>query len=1113
VILVDEAQRRRALTSLDENLLVEAAAGTGKTALMAGRISMLLATGESPRSIAAITFTELAASELSVRISRMIESLLIGEIPRELQIVLPDGLDDSQRAHLTVAASTMDELTISTIHGFCQNAIRSYAIEASLDPGSRVIDAAGADTMFEAVLSEWLIDRLSSDTRSDDPIAVLSKDDPLGVIKLIRELADIKRRHPTATASETGMGERPDIDFCQAVDEFERWLSTTPGEKSTADWVRDLRTLADFYSDSLTSRPAFDQLWRLARPPSVECMKFRSYDLKPYQRRTSWVRSYGKDSGQKYSEAAEKYFAVVNEAYQTLLGAIGASLVAALSSSLDDVLALYTARKRAAAVMDFEDLLSHAYELVHRHEAIRSALAMRYKHIFVDEFQDTDRIQAAIVFLIAAETRMERWQDARLRPGSLFLVGDPKQAIYRFRGADVAAYEQARSAMRRQADDCIVQVTANFRSRREILAHVNTCFESVLNATGQPGYVKLSATIEETSLDVPCAAKVIIDIPDISNSSRGPSAADQREAEAALVADVCRRLVGAVTIVRDDGRRTPLVPGDIALLAPTGTDLWRYERALETQGLSVASQAGKTLMLRQETQDVLCLLRSLADPFDTVAFGALMRGPLVGLTEEQILDIADAINACPDSEVVRHGFRLTTPLEWVVLPLAKWVLGHLQYLRKRVAVTTPLIVLSEAIERLQLRLVLAARYRNRGARALANLDALIEKARPYGIAGLGAFVIALQDDWEQKTGSSEGRIDASDEAVQIVTIHSSKGLEWPVVIPINTSTVIRSPPQFVHLQSNNTLHWVIGGVASPSLAAAREEEGRSESQERQRMWYVACTRARDMLVLPELPLASSQSWSRIVDLAHGALPVLDLSNLAAPKTAPTISAANGQTAAIFAAEASRAIAAAPDLVWRRPSEHDPDRALALDMSISNVDGTFEFVQPLGAGRLRGVLLHKLLEELLSGELIESADVVTQRAHELLVQLLGMSPEGDEPAPDPKEAVETVLRTLRFPEIAAIRPTLVAEVPIWAGSINEGYLAGRADAVSVVEGRVHAVIDWKSDVRPSATERSGYRGQLSEYMAAIGTNRGALVYMSLGQIEWIVLGDAPQSSPV
>lgn len=548
------------------------------------------------------------------------------------------------------------------------------------------------------------------------------------------------------------------------------------------------------------------------------------------------------------------------------------------------------------------------------------------------------------------------------------------------------------------------------------------------------------------------------------------------------------------------------MPGDIALLAPTGTELWRYERALEARGLSVASQAGKTLMLRQETQDILCLLRTLADPFDTVAFGSLMRGPLIGLTEEQIFDIADAINVCPDAAIAQRGFRLTTPLEWIDQPLAKWVVGHLQDLRLRVALTTPLILLSEAIERLQLRLVLTARHGSRGARALANLDALIEMARPYGIAGLRAFVMTLQDDWESREGRAEGRIDASDDAVQIVTIHSSKGLEWPVVIPINTSTTIRPSPRFVHLQSNNTLHWVIGDVASPSLAAARDEERRNETLEHQRMWYVACTRARDILILPELPSAATHSWSRMVDLAHHVLPEIDLQSLPASIAAPTALLVNGQTAEIFAAEARSASDAAPAVSWRRPSEHDPDRVLTMDMSTTTVDAPFEFVQPLGAGRLRGVLLHKLMEEILTGELNESAEAAIQRATELLIELLSMSPESVEAAPDPKESAETALRTLRISEIAAIRPSLRAEVPIWAGSAKEGYLAGRADAVSVVGGRVELVLDWKSDVAPRDHERLSYRGQLSDYLMATGANRGALVYMTLGEIEWIILGD-------
>ena len=1098
--LVDEAQRRRALTSLNENLFVEAAAGTGKTALMAGRIVMLLAGGRAPGDIVAITFTELAASELTVRISRMVEALLADEMPHELRLAFPTGLDAAQRRNLLEAHAKLDELTTSTIHGFCQGAIRSYAVETGLDPGSRVIDASGADAMFEAVLSDWLIERLSGDATDDDPIGVLSKDDPLKVVELLRELAELKRRHPTATTEAPGLDRRQDIDFCQAVEEFERWLTTTPGESGTADLLGQLRTLTSFYAESLHPTPTFKRLWQLAQTPQVGVMKHRSLDLKPYQQRTAWIRVFGTEIGSQHNQAAEEYFAAVERSYRTLLGAIGAGLVDALSKALDEVLARYRQRKRAAAVLDFDDLLSCAYELVSQHEAVRTALGTRHRHIFVDEFQDTDRMQAAIIFLIATDYRADRWQDGVLRPGSLFLVGDPKQAIYRFRGADVAAYEDARAAMKRQGRDCVLQVTANFRSSQGILEHVNACFEPVLNGQGQPGYVQLSATIGDRLAVLPCAAKVTVEIHEAADPRR-PSAGEQREAEADMIARLCHRLVGSISIVRSDGHVTALVPGDIALLAPTNSELWRYERALEAQRLSVASQAGKTLMLRQETQDILALLRTLADPFDTLAFGALMRGPLVGLTEEQLLDIADGAEINREPGTTGAAFTVNTPLEWIVSPLAKTVVGHLQDLRRRASATTPLILLSEAAERLQLRVVLAARYGNRAARALANLDALIQMAQPFGVAGLRAFVRSLNEDWEARTLRGEGRIDASEEAIQIVTIHSSKGLEWPVVIPINTGTVFRSPPQFVQRQSDNTLHWMIGGVAPPNLAAAREEERRSEMLERQRIWYVACTRARDLLVIPELPSASAQSWSRIVKLAQGSLPELDLSSL--PQNTPKTTAivANTQTLDVFQAEAEAISSASPTINWRRASEHDSDRALVLESTTTIVEEAFEFVQPLGAGRVRGVLLHKLMEEFLSGELNEDEEAAEQRAVALLDQLNEIVPEGVQALPDPREAALTAMRTLQFPEIAALRPTLQAETAIWAAS-DDTYLAGRVDAVSIIDGQVQVVLDWKGDVAPGLRDRAGYRGQIADYLKATGAKRGAVVYMSLGEIEWI-----------
>ena len=1095
--LPDEAQRRRVLTDLQVTLLVEAAAGTGKTSLIAGRVAMLLATGCAPHQIAAITFTELAAGELSLRIRSYVASLLQGTIPQVLTLALPHGLSETQRANLIAAQSYLDEITASTIHGFCREIIRSYAVETYLDPGSRVIDGPAADAMFEGVFTRWLIERLSSERDPDDPVAVLSAHDPLKVAELIKSLADLKRSHPKARTMSYRLERRTDIDFVESVDALVRWHASTPGEPTTARLIDDLQALSSFYAGAFERRPGFRDLWRLAHPPHLASMAAPSSNLSPYRRKTNWKRKCGPDLGERLNAEAERHFAGIDALYRDLLGQIADGLVSRLSDALDDAIAAYTQRKREAAVLDFDDLLLRAHDLVTNHEPVRVALGERYRHIFVDEFQDTDPIQAAIIFLIAAAERPVRWQQARLRPGALFLVGDPKQGIYRFRGADIEAYGEARAAIASQGPNSIIEVTANFRSQQTIIEHINRCFEPVLAATGQPGYVKLAATLPNAEHGLPCAATVLVDLPPAS------SAAVQRDEEAAIVAQICRRLVGVVRIDHPDGAKALLAPGDIALLAPTGTELWRYERALEKVGLSVASQAGKTLLLQQETQDILALLRCLADPRDTLAFGAFLRGPMMGLTDEELLDIAEAVYQSTEPDEPKRTFNLYTPLEVVPHPLARSVLAALQQLRRRVAATTPHVLLAEAIETLHLRVILAARHRNRRARALANLDALIEMARPYDVTGLSAFVRDLQSDWEKREQRAEGRIDASADAVEIVTIHSSKGLEWPVVIPINTSTTFRSPPQFLHRQSDNTLHWVIGGVTPPALQAAREEESHQEFLQRERMWYVACTRARDLLIIPNLPAAPSQSWSKILDLGQRALPQLQLADLPEPIVRDTPTVVNSQTAGQFKQEAEAVLVATPPIRWRRPSESDADRAETLGPVARNVSEAYEYLAPIGAGRHRGILLHKLMEELLTGELVDTEiAAVERRAADLRDELLGWDEESPAMPPSLAEIAQTALNTLSLPDIAPLRPQLIPEVAIWSSDSAAALLTGRADALAVADGKITAALDWKSDIAPTDEERLRHASQLRDYLRATKAPRGALVYMSLAEVVWL-----------
>jgi len=1091
--LVDAAARQRALTELDATFLVEAAAGTGKTALMAGRVAMLLADGRPPETIAAITFTELAAGELALRIRQMVQALLGGDVPAVLQPALPQGPSPAQRACLESAAARLDELTATTIHGFCQGLIRAYAVEADIDPGAAVMDAGQEDALFERVFTRWLTRRLSTADTEADPVVVLAKDDPLKVVKTLRTLANLRRDHRTARPPVLDETLRPDIDLVEATRDFAHWTAAVPPEQGTAAVVDQIEALAVFFEGCLATPPSYGELLRLTRPPRQAMMRKGVLAWGAYARLTAWRRA-APDRAERLSEEAAGHYARCRLAFQELIGHLGDRLVSGLSTALDEVMADYEAAKRAAAGLDFDDLIHRAGRLLRDHEPVRAALHQRYRHILVDEFQDTDPMQSEIIFGLAAERRPDDWRNAAIRPGALFLVGDPKQAIYRFRGAHVAAYAAVRDAFRARDPDSVLQLRANFRSRPGILEHVNACFERVLDQSGQPGYVRLAATLEASG-DAPCAVRLPI--------GRGAGADSQRDEEAATVAAVCRRLIGALEVRRDDGRLTPLRPGDIVLLAPTKRDLWRYEKALEVEGLSVASQAGEALMRRQETQDVLALLRTLADPFDTLAFGALMRGPLVGLTEAQLLDVAAAL---PDEADGRPAtLRVTTPPDQVADPIAREILEVLQDLRRQAASATPMALLAEAVERLHIRVAFALRARDRRARALANLDALIEMARPYAVKGLAALVADLQVAWEAKAARREGRSDESEDAVSIVTMHTAKGLEWPVVIPINTATELYHPDRFVHRQSDDTLHWVVDGVLPPELEAAQAEEARSAALERERLWYVACTRARDLLILPHMPHLEGATWAGVVDAGQDRLPDLDFTALEAPTPTPPAAEENAQSREAFAAEAERVTAAAPPLVWRRPSDHDHDRTTPVETADPDAESP-ETAAPVGAGRIRGILLHKLIEEVLTGELGEDDEAGAERAAELLDQLAAQQGISAGALPDPTECVQTALRTLALPEVAALRPHLIPELPVYGRGPDGVCVAGRMDAATVHEGRVQVVIDWKSDVAPGPVERSDHAGQLADYLALTNADRGLIIYMSRGEVVLVTRPD-------
>ena len=1115
--LSDDAARRDAIAVHDRSYLVEAGAGSGKTAVMAGRIAMLLAGGAEPKSIAAVTFTEFAASELLIRVRTFVGALAAGSIPTELRVALPDSLSEEQRRNLAAADAALDEITCSTIHGFCQRLITPYPVEADIDPGAAVMDRDQADLAFDELIDAWLREELAGE--AGGLLAELVLHDPNATLGLIRTVLDHLRRHRAFAPYERQDLEQRATSFREAAEAFNNFLSGEEAEEpETVTIAARFRELIDEIGNSPATKTPAWLIGVLAAPRCTELFT-QSGGFRNYQKKTKWRAAakrvgLAQADGDRLSDAASAHYALCCARWTAFQGAVATHVLADLVPLVEPVMARFREHKRAAALLDFDDLIFAARDLLRDHDDVRRALSTRFRHVLVDEFQDTDPLQTEIFWRLCGEPPASGdagdWTAFKLRPGALFLVGDPKQAIYRFRGADIAAYVTAREAFRAQAAEGVLSIATNFRSCAPIMDYVNARFEAPLSeAKGQPGFQALDP-FQPARAEGSSVAALDIAVADENGKA---AAARQRDGEAEAVADMCARLIGSERIRdRENGGQRPCRAGDIALLAPTGSELWRYEEALEQRGIPVATQAGKGLYRRQEIQDLIALTRVLADGRDTLALGALLRGPLVGLSEEELLDIVWALPRADDRPDDLPRLDLGVAPEAIAHPLARDIVEKLQALRRKVNATTPHALLSQAVDVLRVRPILLRRRRGQAERALANVDLYLSFSRAYAVRGLRAFAEAMTAAWSDEARAVEGRPDAQEEAVALYTMHAAKGLEWPVVVPINTMTRVRSAGSAVTDRASGRFYCPVFGVAPTGQEAAREEEGKELGRERVRLWYVAATRARELLVLPKLDVATSGSpWLSVVDLGLDALPVLDLDHLPPQIDAGALAAENAQTREAFATEAAAIEERKRRIVWRAPSR-DEDTAqpvlreevptiLATDGDGAPADGTAP--SAIQGGRERGTILHKLIEEVLTGETAETLPDLTARAETLIRALVFPVMEDPALGLTPAELAGCVLRALALPEVAALRPGLVPEFPVYASTETDNQevaTSGIVDAIAFdADGAPQVVIDWKSDVDPSPETLDHYRDQVRAYLDITGAERGLVVAVTSGSI--------------
>ena len=875
--LADDAARRDAIAVHDRSFLVEAGAGSGKTAVMAGRIAMLLAEGIAPKHIAAVTFTEFAASELLIRVRAFVGTLAAGEIPTELRVALPDGLSDEQRRNLAAADAALDEMICSTIHGFCQRLITPYPVEADIDPGAAVMDRDQADLAFAELIEAWLREELAGE--AGGLLAELVLHDPVATVGLIRTVLGHLRRHRAFAPYERKDLAQLATAFREAAEGFNTFLTEAEAEEpETAAYASHFRTLAEEIEAALPAEAPAALVRLLVTAPHPDLCT-RSGSFLAYRKKTKW-RAAAKQAGlaqadaERLNDLASAHYALCCKAWAAFQQAVATHVLADLVPLVEPVMDRFREHKRAAALLDFDDLIFAARDLLRDPDEVRRALAGRFAHVLVDEFQDTDPLQTEIFWRLcgapSADGDADDWTAFALRPGALFLVGDPKQAIYRFRGADIAAYVRAREAFRAQAADGVLSIATNFRSCAPIMDYVNERFEAPLSEeNGQPGFHALDP-FQPARAEGPSVAALDITVADENGKASAPQ---QRDGEADAVAAMCARLIGSEPVCDPrSGEVCPCRAGDIALLAPTGSELWRYEEALEQHGIPVATQAGKGLYRRQEIQDLIAVTRVLADQRDRLALGALLRGPLVGLTEEELLDIVWALPRAEDAPDDLPLLDLRVSPEAIAHDHARKIIEKLQALRSRVNATTPHALLSEAVDVLRVRPILLRRHRGQAERALANVDLYLGFSRDYAVRGLRAFAEAMTAAWSDEARAVEGRPDAQEEAVALYTMHAAKGLEWPIVVPIQHDDASdgtrqrrdrsRQRPLLLPLCSGWRLLATkrLAMKRKPSSAASECDSGTSRRRGRASFWFCPGS----MLTPPTRPGSPSSIWHSTV---------------------------------------------------------------------------------------------------------------------------------------------------------------------------------------------------------------------------------------------------------
>ena len=558
------------------------------------------------------------------------------------------------------------------------------------------------------------------------------------------------------------------------------------------------------------------------------------------------------------------------------IAASDADLAPLLHDALQTPIAAYEVLKGKAGRLDFLDLLIKARDLIRDSAAVRGELQRRISHFFVDEFQDTDPLQAEILLLLAADDPRETdWRAVRTVPGKLFLVGDPKQSIYRFRRADVALYEEVKKRLRHVGAE-LLHLTTSFRSPPSMQSFINLAFAPAMAADtegSQAGYVWLEPSRPEiigrptlVALPVP---RPFGDFGKIVNWRINKSFP---EAVGAFISWLVKE---SGWTVEEEGGAVLIRPRHVAILFRQfrnfGADITRpYVRAIESRRIPHVLVGGRSFHDREEIIALRNALTAIEWPDDELKVFATLRGPFFAVGDEALLVFRQQVGDNGDLKTrrlnpMRATDRATLNPSAIEVADALEVLNLLHVGRNRRPIAETISALLET-----LRAHAGIALWPNGEQALANCQRLIDMARHFerGASSFRAFVEKLEADAERGEADEAPIVEEGVEGVRVMTVHKAKGLEFPVVVLADpTCRAARDTPSR-HVDQSCRL-WVepLGGSAPIELLEAADEELRRDQAEAVRVAYVATTRARDLLVAPVCGDEPIEGWLDVLNPA------------------------------------------------------------------------------------------------------------------------------------------------------------------------------------------------------------------------------------------------------